>query len=151
MRHRAHYHTSGEGHVYQGRFKSFPVQDDAHILTVCRYVERNAARAGLVKRAEEWRWSSLWRWAQPTEPDPALLSSWPIPRSGNWIGRVNEPLTEKELAAIRKSVQRGSPQGSRPWVEHTAARLGLASTLKPRGRPRVHTSETEEKFPNNES
>ena len=62
MRHHAHYHTSGTGHVYQGRFKSFPVQDDSHFLTVCRYVERNALRAELVQRAEDWRWGSLWRW-----------------------------------------------------------------------------------------
>jgi putative transposase len=151
MRYRAHYHTAGEGHVYQGRFKSFPIQDDAHFLTVCRYVEKNAARAGLVKRAEEWRWSSLWRWKQPTEPDPALLSKWPISRSSNWIGRVNEPLTEKELAAIRKSAQRGSPLGTPTWVEQTATRLGLDSTLKPRGRPRVRFPESEDTTANKES
>ena len=74
MRYRAHYDTSGEGHVYQGRFKSFPIQDDAHFLIVCRYVERNAVRARLVKQAEQWQWGSLWRWMQPAEPDPALLS-----------------------------------------------------------------------------
>ena len=56
MRYHAHYHTSGAGHVYQGRFKSFPVQDDAIFLAVCRYVERNAARAGLSRQAENWRW-----------------------------------------------------------------------------------------------
>jgi putative transposase len=62
MRYHAHYHTSGEGHFYQGRFRSFPIQDDGHFLTVCRYVERNARRADLVERAEHWRWGSLWRW-----------------------------------------------------------------------------------------
>jgi putative transposase len=51
MRYHAHYRSSGDGHVYQGRFKSFPVQDDEHFFTVCRYVERNALRAELVKRA----------------------------------------------------------------------------------------------------
>jgi len=61
MRYHAHYHSSGEGHVYQGRFKSFPVQDDDHFFVVCRYVERNALRAGLVDRAEDWRWGSLYR------------------------------------------------------------------------------------------
>ena len=45
MRYHAHYHTSGERHLYQGRFKSFPIQDDGHFLTVCRYVERNYRRA----------------------------------------------------------------------------------------------------------
>ncbi len=55
----AHCKSTGSGHLYQGRFKSFPVQDDAHFHTVCRYVERNALRVNLVKRAEDWRWSSL--------------------------------------------------------------------------------------------
>jgi REP element-mobilizing transposase RayT len=44
----AHRHSSGSGHLYQGRFKSFPVQDDNHFWTLCRYVERNALRAKLV-------------------------------------------------------------------------------------------------------
>jgi len=57
----AHRHTTGSGHLVQGRFKSFPVQTDEHLLMVCRYVERNPLRAGLVRRAEEWRWASLWR------------------------------------------------------------------------------------------
>lgn len=48
----AHRHTTGSGHLYQGRFKSFPVQTDEHFLAVCRYVERNPLRAGLVSRAE---------------------------------------------------------------------------------------------------
>ena len=64
LRYHPHYHTSGDGHLYQSRFKSFPIQDDEHFLVVCRYVERNALRAGLVKRAEQWRYGSLWRWSQ---------------------------------------------------------------------------------------
>ena len=46
----AHRHSTGQGHVYQGRFKSFPIQDDLHFITVCRYVERNALRANLVSK-----------------------------------------------------------------------------------------------------
>jgi hypothetical protein len=56
-RYHRHYHSSG--HVWQGRFKAFPVQDDDHPLTVIRYVERNPLRANLVKYAERWPWSSL--------------------------------------------------------------------------------------------
>ena len=54
-----HRHSVGEGHVYQGQFKSFPVETNEYFLVVCRYVERNAVRAGLVERAEQWRWSSV--------------------------------------------------------------------------------------------
>jgi REP-associated tyrosine transposase len=60
QRYHAHYHTAGTGPLYQGRFKSFPIQAGDHLRTVCRYVERNALRAGLVRAAEKWRWSSLY-------------------------------------------------------------------------------------------
>jgi putative transposase len=61
MRWHAHYHSSGSGHLYQGRFQSFPVQSDEHLFSVFRYVERNPLRAGLVERAEDWQWGSAWR------------------------------------------------------------------------------------------
>ena len=88
MRYHAHYHSSGEGHVYQGRFKSFPIQNDEHFFTVCRYVERNALRAELVERAEDWLWGSLWHWLQKPEPGTGLLSPWPIPRLPRWVGPI---------------------------------------------------------------
>ncbi len=47
-RHHEHYHTRGGGHIYQGRFKSFPVAEDDYFLTLCRYVEANALRGNLV-------------------------------------------------------------------------------------------------------
>ena len=78
----AHYHTVGHGHLYQGRFKSFVVQHDAHLLTVCRYVERNAVRAGLVARAEQWRWGSGWYHQAGGGTVP--LSAWPIERPAGW-------------------------------------------------------------------
>ena len=136
MRLHAHYGTSGEGHIYQGRFKSFPVDDDDHFLGVCRYVERNALRANMVQRAEDWRWGSLSRWIGKPEREPKLLSPWPIPRLPKWCDRVNEALNEAELKAIRWCIKRGSPYGSESWVETTARRLDLESTLRPRGRPK---------------
>lgn len=137
MRYHAHYETSGMGHVYQQRYKSFPIQNDQHFLTVCRYVERNALRANLVERAEQWRWSSLWRWLQKPEPDPKLLSPWPLSRLPKWVDRVNQPLTKEELKAVRLSANRGRPLGDQRWAESIARRLNLESTMKPRGRPRI--------------
>ena len=116
MRYHAHYQTSGYGHVYQQRYKSFPIQDDEHFLVVCRYIERNALRANLVVRAEDWRWGSLWRWLQSSEPSPKLLSPWPIPRLPRWVERVNEPLTKSELDAVRLCAKRGRPLGDETWV-----------------------------------
>jgi REP-associated tyrosine transposase len=131
----AHRRSTGSGHLYQGRFKAFLVQSDPHLLTVCRYVERNALRAKLVKRAENWRWGSLWRHAYGDAKVRALLSDWPIPRPRNWVSRANRLESETELRALRRSVNRGSPFGSSRWVERTVKRLGLESTLRPRGRP----------------
>lgn len=137
MRYHAHYHTGGQGHLYQQRYKSFPIQDDEHFFLVCRYVERNAFRAGLVEQAEDWRWGSLWRWLQKSEPDPQLLSPWPLARLPGWVDRVNHPLSQKELEAVRRCAQRGRPLGDEGWVESIARRLNLESTMRPRGRPRV--------------
>jgi putative transposase len=129
----AHHHTTGTGPLYQGRFKSFPVQEDEHFLTVCRYVERNPLRAGLVERAEQWRWSSLWYRAQGTLP--GWLHAWPLPVPDDWLRHVNAVGTEAELAAVRRSAARGVPFGDPGWQQRTAEQLGLQSTLRPRGRP----------------
>ena len=132
----AHYHTAGTGPVYQGRFKSFPVQTDEHFLTVVRYVKRNALRAKFVTRAEEWQWSSLWRQAQGEDKLTAWLSDWPIERPRDWVARVNRPQTASELEALRLSVQQGRPSGDESWVRRMAKRFGMESTLRPCGRPR---------------
>jgi putative transposase len=131
----AHRHSTGSGHVYQGRFKSFPVQADEHFYTVARYVERNALRAGLVRRAEQWRWGSLYRWLRGSAADRALLAAWPLARKADWVAHVNAAQTEAELLAVRRSIVRGSPLGDASWSEQTVRRLGLESTLRPPGRP----------------
>jgi putative transposase len=135
QRHHAHYQTSGEGHLYQARFKSFPIEDDEHFLVVCRYVERNPLRAGLVSRAEAWQHGSLWEWLQRSKSEHQLLSAWPIPRTANWLQRVNQALSDKELAAVRTCVERGRPFGQDAWVQKTAQAAGLGYTLRPPGRP----------------
>jgi putative transposase len=131
---RYHRHYKGSGHVWQGRFKAFPIEQDEHLLTVLRYVERNPLRANLARRAEEWEWSSLaWR---RRGRRPALLSPWPVPCPRNWVAHVNAPQSDAELAALRRSLARGAPFGGERWTERTAKRLGLESSLRPRGRPR---------------
>jgi len=126
----------GTGHVYQGRFKAFPVQSDEHLLAVCRYVERNALRAHLVERAEAWQWGSLWRWKQGSTKQKQLLNAWPLSRRPDWTKHVNKALTAGELAAIRRCVARGNPYGDEQWSRKTIKKLGLESTIRPRGRPR---------------
>jgi putative transposase len=132
----AHRRSAGSGHVYQGRFKSFPVQEDEHFYSLARYVERNAARANLVRRAEQWRWGSLARWLRDSQEDRILLATWPLPRKAGWVEHVNTPLTDAELTAVRRSVNRGSPLGDGAWRESAAEKLAPESTLRPQGRPR---------------
>ncbi len=132
----AHRRSVGSGHLYQGRFKSFPVQRDEHFLTVCRYVERNPLRAGLVVRAEEWRWSSLWRRNAGSRERTTWLANWPMSRPPGWVQWVNEAQTSVELDVLRRCVRRGQPYGSEAWMRRTADRLGLEATLRPGGRPR---------------
>jgi putative transposase len=130
--------TSGTGPLYQGRFKSFPIERDEHLLTVLRYVEGNALRANLARQAEQWRWSSLWRWMnrRAVGEDLPALSAWPVARPRNWARLVNQAEMPEELEAVQRCVRRGCPYGGMAWVERTAVRLGLQSTLRPRGRPR---------------
>jgi putative transposase len=132
-----HHRTVGTGHLYQGTYKSFPIEEDDHLYTVLRYVERNPVRPTLVERAEEWPWSSLWRWMHPSEnEDKRILCPWPLPRPNDWLTRVNRALTKKDVEAVRTSVVRGRPFGSDAWQESTAKQLGLESTFRGRGRPR---------------
>ena len=132
-----HRHSVGFGHVYQGAYKSFPVQHDEHFLRVCRYVERNASRSALVDRAEAWRWGSMWRRDHPEVVENApVLCDWPAPRPNSWRRLVNRPQSQKEIDAIRLCIKRGRPYGSEPWRKRTAARFGLESTFRPRGRPK---------------
>jgi putative transposase len=131
-RYHRHYHSSG--HVWQGRFKAFPIEQDEHLLTVIRYVERNPLRANLVRRAERWAWSSLgWRCGGKR---PEFLADWPVPCPRHWMQTVNAPQTEAELVALRRSIDRGTPFGDERWIQRTAERLGLESSLRPRGRPK---------------
>jgi putative transposase len=141
-RRHAHHHTAGTGPVYQGRFKSFPVQEDDHYLTVCRYVERNPLRANLVARAEDWRWSSLWHRVHATQVP--WLTDGPLALPAHWTEYVNRTETEAELAALRRSVVRGAPFGEDAWQARTATALGLQSALRRRGRPKKTTETTPE-------
>jgi putative transposase len=135
MRWRVAHRTVGYGHLYQGRFKSFPVQSDGHLLTVLRYVERNALGAGLVERADDWRWGGLSARRNGDRELKAILSPWPVERPADWTKRVNAPLSAKELGRLRPSLERGRPYGSDDWVKRTASELRLEHTVRPEGRP----------------
>ena len=128
------------GHVYQGRYKCFPAErDETHFLALCRYVESNARRAKLAKRAEDWSWSSLNQREQRISA-PAL-GEWPVDRPSDWLDVVNAVIPPETLNELRQSINRERPYGSAAWVKNTARKLGLEQTLHPRGRPRKPISQ----------
>ena len=132
----------GGGHVYQGRYKSFPVQDSAHLWTVLRYVEANPLRAKLVARAQDWPWSSLSTQAVRdglVEVVRPKLAPWP--RDAKWLAAVNVPLEAARLDLLRRSVVRGTPFGLPEWVGQLIADAGMESTVRSRGRPRKLSAE----------
>ncbi len=127
------YGTSGR--VWQGRYRSFVIEEDFHLLTVLRYVDQNPRRANLVKRAEEWRWSSFS--SSLTGVMPAFWHPGPGARPTNWESLVNVGLSKAELKRIRRSVNKEAPYGSESWTRATAVRLGLERTIRGPGRPRA--------------
>lgn len=132
---RYHKHYQSSGHVWQGRFKAFPIQQDEHFLAVLRYVERNALRAGLVKSAEDWPWGSLR--SRIARGGSDLLAAPPVELPKGWRRLVSQPQSETEVSAVRASIARGRPFGGETWTRLAATKLGLESTLRPRGRPRT--------------
>lgn len=127
--------NTGYGHVYQGRYKSFPVQTDEHFLQLVRYVERNPLRAKLVKLAEDWQWSSLYRREHGTKKQQTLLHAWPVEPTENYLDWVNTPQPQEEVEQLRYHIQRGRPYGEEAWMKATADKFDLGSTFRSRGRP----------------
>jgi len=126
--------TTGTGHIYQGRFKSFPVQRDGHYLSVLRYVESNALRAGMVVSSGDWLWSSF-AVRCGAEKD-IRLSRGPVRLPEDWAALVDDVDGETEHVEFERCVKRGCPFGGQAWVKVMARKLGLESTLRVRGRPR---------------
>ena len=130
-----HCHEIGYGHLYQGRYKCFPVETEDYFHQVVRYrgAERPACKprraSGIVALVE-------FAPCGARRPGVSHRLSWPLPRPTDWLQLVNQPQTEAEVAALRCCVNRGRPFGDPDWVTDTAKRLGLERTVRPRGRPK---------------
>lgn len=123
----------GTGHLYQGRFKSFPVQGQYYFLTVLRYIEGNPLRAGLVTSSKEWLWSSL---ALRVGISKGTLALWPgpVPLPPDWADIVDDRTQSKYREKLEVSIKRGTPLGDDEWIRQTASTMNLISTCRPRGR-----------------
>ncbi|MHC4905233.1 MAG: transposase [Planctomycetota bacterium] len=134
--HAAH-KTVGIGHLYQGRYKSFPVQDGLYYQTLMRYVESNPLRAGLVTRSADWPWSSLA--IRCGEEKPLTLADGPIHLPRLWKSQADK-VADMPLDEIETCIQRGRPFGKDDWMIKAAKELSLESSLRPRGRPKKETT-----------
>jgi len=131
----AQHKSTGTGHLYQGRYKSFLIEQDQHLLTVLRYVERNPLRAKLVKNILNWKYSSLYQRLQ----GKTFLAPWPITKPKDYLKFITIPLTTSELEMTRYSVNRGKPFGSESWTNKLLDQYELVVTTRERGRPRKGT------------
>ena len=128
--------TVGQGHLYQGRYKSFICEKDQYLLILLRYVERNAKRANLVKKAEEWQWSSVWRREKGTLKQKKILSQWPIPLPKDYLSILNQPLTTSEEDSLERSEEKSVPYGADTWVFKIVKKYKIEQVLKGVGRPK---------------
>ncbi len=125
--------TIGSGSLYQGRYKSFLIQQDQHLLTVIRYVERNPLRAKLVKNIQNWKYSSAYQRLHTIKS--TIVSSPPVSLPNNYLDFLQLPLTAAELEAARNAVNKGKPFGSDVWSDTMIDRHKLSMTVRGRGRP----------------
>lgn len=130
--------TVGSGHLYQGRYKSFLVDSGNYFLAVIKYIERNAVRAKLVRRCEDWQWGSAWRRIHGTAQQKKLLDIMPAQLPDDYLTWINtaEPLEETET--IRRSVNKSVPYGRKQWVDTMVTVHHLETTLRGAGRPKKH-------------
>jgi putative transposase len=125
------------GHLWQSRFFSCPLDED-HLLAALRYVDLNPVRAGLVRQATDWPWSSATSHSAANHRDPVLDARWQ-----NWV-RYWDYAEWRDLLAttlecdpeiIRLATHTGVPLGSREFVARLESRTGRRLQPRPRGRP----------------
>ena len=127
----------GNGHLYQGTYKSFPVESDKHLVDLIRYVEQNPLRAKLVTRAEVWKWSSLYRRRRGNKEDAQLLAILPTTLPSNYLQSVNTLLPKHIQEKIHFALEKGAPFGSDAWMLGMIETHHMTHTQRPPGRPRV--------------
>ncbi len=113
QRYHKKYGTTGTGHLFQGRYKSFIVKDEKYLLQLFVYIERNAFKANLVQSAEDWRWSSLWIRLKGNKFKKKMLAPWPIDIPDNYLNILNSPLIINPDELWIKKAKIGRPFKSR--------------------------------------
>ncbi len=142
--HSARWHThprrASTGGLYERRFRSFPVQDDASLLEVMRFIESHPKRSSYCDSVLDWKWSSAYRRsmaASTDKPMDTIVSSPPLALPGDWPRVLDEELPNEILSKVIRSIERGCPFGDDAWIVRTAKKMALESTIRPRGRPKL--------------
>lgn len=125
------------GHLWQGRFGAVAM-DEAHLEHAMRYVSLNPLRAGLVARAEDWRWSSV-RAHLAGEDDGLVRVAPGLDRYGDFAAFLGSPDDDAGAwRALRRSETTGRPLGSADWIAVLETRTGRTLAPQKRGpKPKV--------------
>lgn len=124
-----------QGTLWQRRFYSFPLEG-AHLYETLRYVENNPVRAGIVKRAEDYPWSSA-----PAHvlgrSDILVLPNKLAVQKRAWSAYLREPVDKSELNEIRNRSRSGRPFGGDVFITHLEKTLGRDLKIKRAGRKKL--------------
>ena len=142
--------TGRSGALWEGRYKSSPIDTDAYLLACTRYVELNPVRAGMVERPEAYPWSSYRAhvgaesvaWLD-MDPGYLGLGATPAERHARYAQWVSEGIPTGEWELIRRAIQRGQLTGDGPFVDAVAQRTGRRLVSRGPGRPKAERIEAQ--------
>lgn len=124
------------GRRWQGRFFSCPL-DDRHTATAVRYVELNPVRAGLVREAESYQWSSAAAHAGLRNDDVLTADVRKLVGTGDWRAWLREPDADELIEQLRLLTRTGRPFGEASFVDKAEQVTGRLLRPRPAGRPKV--------------
>lgn len=139
------------GSLWEGRFKSSPIETNTYLLACSRYIELNPVRARMVASPEDYRWSS-YRMKSGLQEQKGLdldgcylaLGSTSEKCAERYKAWVETGVSESEIRLIRESLQYGHPTGSQRFAEEIEQKLDIRLSLNKPGRPRKRDSQIEE-------
>jgi putative transposase len=126
------------GHLWQGRYKSFIVQEDSYLLVLLKYVEANPKRARIVKDCIDYKYSSANNRIKNNEN--LITDEVPILLPADWYAYINSDEKVTDIESIRICINRQAPLGDKNWKYMVSKQYNLESTMNPRGRPKKEES-----------
>ena len=123
-----------KGYLWQGRFLSYPM-DEKHLYLAVRYIERNPVRAGIVRKAEDYPWSSAKAHIR-RKPDKVLTEFYLSSVIKDWRSYLQEEEREEDIDLLRKHERSGQPLGSNGFITKIEQLTGRKLRKKKPGRPK---------------